>query len=329
VIFLKTPGTKGQAVLEFCLTALALAPLVAAAVLLLYFAWAKLWIRHVLYESLICRLENVPPRICEREAHDALARGLPAGRLELLRITRRGLDDRGRIRLRLPRGLYVDEGTTLHHTLGRTVRPDGFVEFLFLIPLALTVMVSFALAASVLGERARQLQTCRSALLAASEEIEKGAENILALNPSIEFLHAERERLELEKIEAMGHPALLAAVEALIRKNELQQLAKAARQRALQARALAQARGALAPLRGQHSIPRLRLQAHPTWQTAKTRARPPAFSALHRLAASWVTGLNRYQNVFLFPTGFETHWNIQCAATIREEGGRWIAALAR
>jgi len=324
----KRATNKGQVLIELFVTlagALLLLELVSPQI---YFVWAKFWLRHVVYESLICEMKAIPRGVCEREFKKKVKQFLPIGELESFTLTHFPFRMRADTRFVINRDLWIRESITLHRNGSNE---GGFIQLLFLLPLAISIFTGFILIGSIMTERSRNMQMCRGQLMEASAEIERGISQIIALNRPIGFLHTERKALELAKLAAIT-PQARAAVEIMIRRNEIAQISIVTRQKALRVAALVKSRAKLMSLpqseQLRYSTPRLILQPEATTQTAKQMTRPPQFSRLHRIEASWKVSLERLNAALKFPSHFIQTLKIKCATTIRQEGHQWIAQLS-
>src|SRR5690606_26098164 len=144
-------------------------------------------------------------------------------------------------KLQINNKLYVLEGMTLRNN-------SGLAIVSFLIPLGLAIATVFATLALVLNLRAQELQKCRHNLLLATEEIKKGIENVLELNPHIRALQKRREYLErLRRI--VANPKAILAIQIMIVQNEMLQQKVSLQQKTIIFAAEQKARARLSPLR--------------------------------------------------------------------------------
>lgn len=295
-----------------------------------YFAWAKLWIRHVLYEALICEMQAEYD--CKSKALEQINTFLPIQDRERppeIKFTHIPFRYSGEVRVYLNTKMWAGGSTTLKSPRG------GFVYLPFLIPLAVVLFVSLSLATLFINERAKQMQICRDAVLDANQKIEDGIQKILDLNPRILMLQIERDALEAAA-RADPEPYSQAAIQAKIKINQAQQMWMKAKQNLLKQLALVQSRIVLGKLqveaRSEGALnmnnPRtqLDLQAENTWHTAKQQSRSFDFSNRHKIRASWKVSTRKYTQIFNALAGY---LDIGCASTIRREGLTWVPMLAR
>jgi hypothetical protein len=324
---------KGQTIVEAALTALCAMTIVVAGLQYSYVLWARVWVRHVLYEALICEMQQ--RRDCKQEALASINFFIPIqdrNRRPKIELHHVPYNYRGDIRVYLSENFWAGDGTTLHRP-----RPSrgGFVFLPFLIPLAAVLLVSFSLAVLFINEYAKHEQICRDAVLEANQKIENGIQNILDLNPRILALQLERDALEASA-RVDPEPYSQAAIQAKIQINQVQQIWMTVKQNLLKQAALAQSRMVLGRLRAEaasegaghmnHPRPQLKLKAEDTWHTAKQQSRGFTFSSDHEISARWKVSTQKY--VRIFSNSFAPDLQIRCVSTIRREGWSWIPMLA-
>jgi hypothetical protein len=313
---------KGQTIVEAALTALCAMTIVVAGLQYSYIVWARVWIRHVLYEALICEMQQ--RRDCKDEALASINFFIPIqdrNRRPEIEFHHIPYNYSGNIRVYLSKEFWAGDGTTLH-------RPPpsrgGSV-----------LLVSFSLAVLLINEYAKHEQICRDAVLEANQKIENGIQNILDLNPRILALQLERDALEASA-RVDPEPYSQAAIQAKIQINQVQQIWMTVKQNLLKQAALAQSRMVLGRLRAEaasegaghmnHPRPQLKLKAEDTWHTAKQQSRGFTFSSDHEISARWKVSTQKY--VRIFSNSFAPDLQIRCVSTIRREGWSWIPMLA-
>ncbi len=327
---LASKKNSGQALIEFSVAAAATLCLAMGGLSLVYYAWAKLWIRHVMYEALICQMEDASEETCKDALRAKVKSFLPMGTITKLRFNHSFQKTKGQIRFEITDKLWVGEGMTLK-------RPDrgGFVHFYILIPLALVLVVGFSLLSLILTTRAEQLQRCRHTLLKGAEHVEAGAEKLIELNPRI--LELQREREGLEDLLVAAGPQGAPAIQALIIKNQFSQVWMMGLQQKIKAQTLLSTAKEFSTLLDgnlykEHikvSRPRLVMERQLTHHFAKALDRPFHFSTMHRFNAEWTYNYSRFETVFKFPRGIARALKISCTVNIREERDQWYAQLAK
>lgn len=104
---------KGQALVESLIGLIVIVPFLSSGLFLIYASFAKVWLNHVSYESLMCLSERQTLGACSLQARQSLHQVLPGWSVDQLELVRNRRHLKSHVKLSLIQAFHLTSAQEL------------------------------------------------------------------------------------------------------------------------------------------------------------------------------------------------------------------------